>query len=621
MGEFKVTPKGVFEKYQDDLFEGWLKADFPIPFSLEHDKVDVVQEEIEEKLWIKFERMPLRLFQQVLEFLRWCYEERKSEGFVAHRYIDGVWENVPFPQWNSSGSVCYHPELLLEKATRVVGDTHSHPPSYGSQHSSTDGLDERKNNGIFIVVKGWTPMTCEPDIVGVVRGRKFHLKPESMFDLKDYDPNPSFPEEWKKMVGPTPCKACEKKREIDRVAKEVDDKKKKWEDDSFRLIPKPALEVLRAEVRKEEEKPSKALKGRWEEYKKRYNAPGNGYRQLKLVRCDNYNCKKLCGTVKCDVCSGTILTEAVVESIGDMLDELWYDENEPEAVKLIVAVCAEDAKEGGEKKVQAAKDAAVPFGLPELPPAQKTETASTASKSKVPEIPHIIIVASDRPCGDSCVYKEFPHEHAKSHEDLQAAFKEITEGRSRENCQTVGKKCLYPEMKVCDNGCTFARESVSSAQFPLGLKVSIPTCKNESCRDAGHTYLSCDVKTAFEEAERLCPSKACQASGHSWWSCEVKGLNVYLMKEGLLKPKEEKKDDETKRYPAPLPSIDGLMDIIVGDSAVCPGEKCSHFGRTHQHEIAKSVTSPGSSSASTSTPASTPTTSPDTCAGWEGWDG
>jgi hypothetical protein len=547
----------MFEEYSDDLFEGMIKVEFPIPVSKE-DEIEVTEEELSDKLSLKFERMPLSLFQQTLEFLKWCHQEKKSEGFVAHRYIDGKWENVVFPQWVTATSVCYHPELLIEKSTRVVGDTHAHPPkeggSGGSFHSHTDSLDERKNNGIFVVVTGWTPMTCDPDIVGCVRGKRFHLKPESLFDLTQYDPNPSFPEEWKNMVGSTPCKGCERKRDLEKIGKEANEKKLAYEHDKqFRLVPQAVLEVWRTEVAKDKETLGKKVREAIKDATSRLT----GSSWLRLLRCDNHGCKKLCNTVSCSECNKTILRDKIIDSIVDLLDEHEAVTQNPQELALIREVIEEDMKPKELPPVvigPTPSSATGPGGSGHTHPMSTTSTPGTTAadnSSKKPETNHLLVVSTGKACTADCVYKEYPHRHSESSSLLEKVFSEIVEGKPRMNCSNHEGRCLYPETVACDNGCVFSRTS-SQATPPGGVdsKASdhlLPKCEMAACIEKGHTYYSCDIKRSLDTAAKMCPGKQCELSGHSWNACEYKILMIRLIASGRMKP-PVKKDDETKRF-------------------------------------------------------------------------
>jgi hypothetical protein len=631
MVKYLVTPKGFFEEYSDDLFSGILKAETPIPYEKQWDTMEIVDYEIEEKVELKFNKMPLKLFQQTLAFLKWCHEERKSEGMVCHRYKDGAWSNQVFPQWNTSTSVCYHPELDLAHATGIVGDTHSHPPTYGSHHSHTDSLDERKNNGIFVVVKGFNPMDCSPEIIGYVRGKKFHLKPEQFLDITLYDQTPEFPEEWKGLVGNTPCKGCDRKREIERLGKEVSEKRLAYEDDKkFRLVPKAVLEAWRTEVAKGKEtlgsKVKEAIKAI------RAKSPPT---YAKFFRCDNYGCYKLFTNAFCPECQKNVGSDKMLESLIDILDELDAVTNNPQELDIIKEIIESEFDPKPLPPVQIGLPAAVPSANTSASTASTTTPTPTVTtpcrKEKV--VPDILIVAADKPCGEGCPYKDYPHEHFDSKEGLEKLFKEITEGKPREDCNAVGKKCVYPEAKACENGCVWGRSkapdeaALKKKPEPPAVDPMLPKCSSEYCKKAGHTYSTCDIKRTLDTVTRMCPSKECEKSGHTWHACEVRHLLIKLVAAGRIEPGVPAVDDDTKRFEVP-PGACGrkeCMDsnhmsvpagydcpidrsrkaaeakgtpapysypetIIVGSVATCPGESCSAYGVGHKHEISKEAT-------------------------------
>lgn len=632
MVKYFVTPKGFFEEYSDDLFSGVLKSELPLPYDKQWDTMEIVDYDIEEKIELKFIRMPLNLFQQQLMFMKWCHEERKSEGMVCMRYIDGKWENAVFPQWNTSTSVCYHPELDLAKATRIVGDTHSHPPSYGSQHSHTDSLDERKNNGIFIVIKGFNPMDCSPEIIGYVRGKKFHLKPEQFLDITQYDQNPTFPEEWKGLVGTTPCKGCDRRREVERLGKEVSEKRLVYEDDKkFRLVPKVILEAWRSEVAKGKE----TLGSKVKEAVKAIRAKGvPSY--PKFFRCDNYGCHKLVAHAFCPECNKSIMVDKMIESFCDFLDEYDAVISNPQELDLIREIIESEFEPKPLPPVQ--------VGLPATT-AQTSTTPSTSSTSTLtPTVttpsrrersaPDILVIASGKSCSTSCPYKDYPHDHVEKKEDLEKIFKEIIEGKPRENCSAVGKKCVYPEAKACENGCVWGRSKTPDEPAKKDAKSEaskvdpmLPNCISEYCMKAGHTYSTCDIKRTLDTVAKMCPSKNCEQGGHTWHNCDVRMIKIKLIQAGRLKAPQED-DDDTKVFPlvgsacgrkecmdsnhknvpqgydCPIARSRKVAEkaaetvaqgppapysypetIIIGDSMVCPGEECSMHNAPHKHEV------------------------------------
>lgn len=599
MAKIIMAHNGTFEQYSDDLFDAVIKLEFPVQFTKEEDTFEVVYGNVEEKISPKFERIPLSIFQEALAFLEWCYEEKHTEGFIAHRYIDGKWSNVVFHQWNSATSCCYHPELDLQNATRVMADTHSHPPKkagHGSSyHSSTDDLDERKNNGIFIVVTGFTPMDCDPNIYGCIRGRRFRLpKAEMMFDISKYEKNPTFPEAWKERVGSSPCKGCERKRDVERTGSEEAEKRAQYEDEKrFRLVPKPVLDAWKTEVAKERETPGKALKATWDAYKKRM------MHAQKLIRCDSHQCRKLVYSGVCTDCKIGFGTDTIINSVADMLDEYEAMTNDQEAIGIFTS-CIEE--ELGHTKVHP-----VPVPNPYVPKALAQNPVGT----KVPESPHVLLILSDKPCDEKCEYRNFAHRHFATRDDLEKHFKLIASRKTRTECVNEAKTCTYPGGMACDNGCITFLGGLLPKECPSRFLESLPTCSSPSCKDAGHLWSTCEIKKALTQA--VCPTKVCENLGHQHMDCEVRVLKEKLTAVGAFRQEEE---DDTKRFekcvntlcidanhtfsycperfgkhksdpvsPAVSSTVitkDGV--VIFGDTMVCP-EDCTYKGRVHTHEL------------------------------------
>lgn len=539
MAKYFMTPKGIFKEHQDDLFTGILEAKPPFSFHKEYDICETVDDEMEEKLSLKFQRMPISVFQEALEFLRWCRLKHQSEGFVAHRYFaeTGTWKNyVPY-QATSGTALCYHMELDLSQSSRVAADTHSHPPkdekgTGASFHSSTDGLDERKNDGLFIVVTGWTPMTCDPDIVGCVEGKKFHLKPEQFFDLSIYNPKPTFPEEWKSRVSSYPCTHCERKRDLDRLSKEISDTSRVYEDEKkYRLIPKKVLDLLRSAPNIE--LPGKAIMESQKAYE-RLMSPN----WPRMFRCDNHGCGKLQSFLNCTDCKRGVATTKVFEIISDMMDEMYLFTERKEDVATATLIVEESLKK---EPVLPDKTAAIT-----PPPHSLPVSASTGDLGRKDErSSSIVVVSTDRKCGNDCIYNAIPHEHAESKSTLEKAWRAMN-------------------------------------TEPSAAKVrSVVGCSSRACVESKHIWAICELRKRYFELVVKCPSDFCKEGGHTWDRCEVKAYLISLVKSGIEFSVPEKKS-----------SI--LEPVVIGDTCVCL-PACSMREIPHRHELSDDAKAKASS--------------------------
>jgi hypothetical protein len=402
---FFVNPDGVFEEYEDQLFKGLIKVSWPINYDKEGgDSLDMVNEKVEEKIKIVFPKIPIDIFQTALAFLEWCYKEKRAEGFLTFHLLNNKWSLGCPEQWNGATSVCYHPELRAERGG-IVGDIHSHP-KFSSTHSHTDALDERKNAGLFMVVKDFSLMNCEPTIHGVVRGTTFQIKPKyvfSMAGIKDEasveDPEKqviSFPEEWKERVHLSPCEECKRIKDAgEKAVKET----KETEEKSKRLIPKRLLEAWR-----------KSLNG------KPFGAEVIDYHDMWSketkysghVICPNYNCGKFIRGFECPDCKKGITFYEAAKIFAEIIDEVDCFMEVKGDLKLL-----EQLAEAIEKK------AAAPPQTGSTPPADAAHDGDTKRIVATPVDPSdndvILIVDGDK-CEDNCRWKkeQIDHQHVSN---------------------------------------------------------------------------------------------------------------------------------------------------------------------------------------------------------------
>jgi len=388
MTHFIVNRNGVYENYADELFKGTIRVSFPIPYDRDRgDTVEVTGEEAKESIQIAFNPMPAKLFQQALAFQEWCYEEKKSEGMVAFRYREGKWGLSVPEQWNGMASVCYHPEFHPEEMTGVVGDMHSHPKFSSSSHSQTDNLDERKMPGIFIVVKDFSILNCEPNIVGMVRGTEFKVRPELFIEFSEgIERKPSFPEEWKSRVHSSPCDECRKKRESQDAQKKISESLSQDETDkTYRLVPKRLLEA-------------------WKKFSCDGNTRGKEFHEAfvewnrkspstsRLLFCSHWNCKKYISAPRCPDCNTTLSTFEIVQNISDAIDEVDAMEMAHGDLEILEEMVESEAdgKEGGK--------------------GDRKEDPKEDGKRDV-----FVVVGEDEICGPGCNYRRVSvaHRHVK----------------------------------------------------------------------------------------------------------------------------------------------------------------------------------------------------------------
>jgi hypothetical protein len=443
---FFVTPDGVYEEYEDQLFKGLIKVSFPIH---NYDKdagdtLDMSNEKIEEKIKIVFPKIPINLFQEALAFLEWCYKEKRTEGFLTFHLLNNKWSLGCPEQWNGATSVCYHPELREERGG-LVGDIHSHPKFSSSAHSHTDSLDERKNAGLFMVVKDFSLMNCEPDIRGVVRGTTFQIKPKyvfSMAGIKD-EANPddpekaviSFPDEWKERVHVAPCEQC--KRVKDAGEKNVKETKEKEEKEK-RLIPKRLLEAWRKSL---DGKPFGAeiidYHDRWAK-----DSKYNGH----LV-CPNYGCGKFVRNLECPECKKTLTLYEVAKMFAELIDE---------------TDCFAEMK-GDLKKLEAIAE----FFEKQAAGSTATGTSSTPA-----------------------------HDHAHDHDTKRIIVRPAA--KDPDDTDII----LIVDGDKCEEDCRFRKEQISHQHIPNKSQpiVGQEPCQDKECAEMGHVLIMCKNVSAAKAA-------------------------------------------------------------------------------------------------------------------------
>lgn len=218
--KFKLLP------YEDMIFKGMVaKGDAP-------EKVEG------EFLEFSANKIPMKLFGQIMTFFDHCEKKLDSEGFLLLLYRDGEWSLGCPDQKVSGGSVDAHPENHPEEFHGAVGDIHSHP-GMSAFHSGIDDADERKHkHGVYMVMssskeRGFTPFSIELDVKGYARGRAFQFDPMKVFDVDSplsAALGVQIPELWKERVKKEVFRYSKWKG---RIGKFIDDKKNKKNQGSF----------------------------------------------------------------------------------------------------------------------------------------------------------------------------------------------------------------------------------------------------------------------------------------------------------------------------------------------------------------------------------------------------
>lgn len=201
--EENAVAKPVLTPYEDDIFKGMICKS--------------VKDDIVEGEYIKLKnRIPRAALEQIYTVFNHCQHQLdRSEGFVVLMNDDGpIWRVGVPKQWNGGAHVDAHPELDAGTVYRsVVGDAHSHP-MMGAFHSGTDERDEAKHgHGLYIVFssshQGFSLLTSITNTIGIVRGKKFELDPNTVFDVESkVEAPPLIPANWKENISTKACPHC-----------------------------------------------------------------------------------------------------------------------------------------------------------------------------------------------------------------------------------------------------------------------------------------------------------------------------------------------------------------------------------------------------------------------------
>lgn len=403
-----VGSNGIFQKYEDDLYKGVVKfkGDFfsnamQIADGIYHCwnrvEADASKPKVEEEIYIKFKPIPISLWKKALKFLRWCYDEHKSEGFIAFTYRNEKWGLICPEQWDSAGGVCYHPEMHPAEACGIVGDVHSHPKFGSSEHSGTDHKDEVKNNGLFIVVRDFTIMTCDPMVYGTIRGNRFSINPDHVFDFSACDGDDDFPEEWKQRFHVGNCDACAKLKPVTTIHNYWPDRYRHGEDwrgssrnrrgqfekGSQHLFPEDHIDQVESMNDEVSDAfmsdPQKIIMDAYEIWSQDPSVFASDKSKRALFQCDNKGCEKEVVTFHCPECKKPVHEQTIVESVASMTNDVLVGEIESETSSDKNEVKSE---EGGQTK--------------------EGEVKITEILSLTPD------------CGEKCPLKGYEHNHVTS---------------------------------------------------------------------------------------------------------------------------------------------------------------------------------------------------------------
>lgn len=202
-----AAAKPVLTPYEDDIFVGMICTS--------------VKDEIVEGEYIKLKnRIPRSVLHQIYSVFNHCQHKLdRSEGFVVLMNNDSPkWSVGVSQQWNGGAHVDAHTELDAGTLfNSVVGDAHSHP-MMSAFHSGTDERDEIKHkHGLFMVFsstdQGFSLFTSIVNSLGIVRGKKFDLDPNAVFDLESkVEAPPIVPANWVEYISTKSCPHCPKEK-------------------------------------------------------------------------------------------------------------------------------------------------------------------------------------------------------------------------------------------------------------------------------------------------------------------------------------------------------------------------------------------------------------------------
>jgi len=165
---------------------------------------------MQEGLKYHLPKIPAQLLKAVEGLFDWVVDTHHSEAMVMLYYSPEApelmrWQVRPPKKQTVTGAAVHYELPETPRGFSVAGDIHSHT-DFGAFHSGTDDKDEVGKTGLFVTL-GHNGSSCRRTVTDydcsfMIRGRRFSLKPEEVFEGFEKS---EFPEDWKFTVEkPTP---------------------------------------------------------------------------------------------------------------------------------------------------------------------------------------------------------------------------------------------------------------------------------------------------------------------------------------------------------------------------------------------------------------------------------
>lgn len=150
-------------------------------------------------------KIPAQLLRAVEGLFDWAVDTHRSESMVLLYYSplapEGLrWQVRPPKKQTVTGAGIHYEFPDTPRGFSVAGDIHAHT-DFNAFHSGVDDKDEIGKTGLFVTLghngSGSRRTAADYDCSFMIRGRRFSLKPEEVFE--GFEPA-IFPEEWKYTV-------------------------------------------------------------------------------------------------------------------------------------------------------------------------------------------------------------------------------------------------------------------------------------------------------------------------------------------------------------------------------------------------------------------------------------
>lgn len=178
-------------------------------------KVDNISilEDVEEYASLNVPKLSSKLIHEMVNFLRWVYEEFRSEGMSILHYNDKkeTFKNQVPHQWVSGGGIDYVKNVSFANFVKL-GSIHSHA-NFSAFHSPTDKDDEFDWDGLHITIGHIADQAQSISASIVVNKLRFLVHPleyiegitqldeeGKYFRFNDLHEYSDFPESWKMFV-------------------------------------------------------------------------------------------------------------------------------------------------------------------------------------------------------------------------------------------------------------------------------------------------------------------------------------------------------------------------------------------------------------------------------------